>query len=60
MSLYTPQNMILTTGIIAWILLIVVLVFKREKYDDDDDGMYYDGMSDDEILGNKFDEDEDE
>lgn len=32
MSVYTPQNMILASGIIAWILLIVVLVFKKEKY----------------------------
>ena len=32
MSVYTVQNMILVSGIIAWILLIVVLVFKKENY----------------------------
>lgn len=32
MSVYTPQNMILVSGIIAWILLVVVLVFKKKKF----------------------------
>jgi len=32
MSVYNVQNMILVSGIIAWILLIAVLVFKKENY----------------------------